>query len=394
MLAYVASAELPQSVVNLGRDFAQGVADCRATYAATTNQMPMKYMRDLAALQSKFQEAGDLDSLLAVKREAERFRRAKAAEPDPFEPVPEMSPDDIVASPTELRKLQEQYVVGFTDAFQAMKTGIADLGEKYKNQIKAAQTSLTKAGLIDEAVEVRQEAERVARLLNAGELEKLLEGHVPSPAAAPGVKRPATTSYGEGDDASVRASSSPASAWRYRGSFPFSRDLRPKYFAPDVPDEIKGSFSKAKGIATLTGKCHIPSMQVDNTLCSWNGRAFVWDVTDIANLTADFRFRSRTLSAGDDSGPQVEMAVFLLTEGGGAKFVKSLSFPMQRAEEIARIARESPKYQRYVISWPRGQKSSVFEVPEGAKLRVMAGVVLHNAGENCEMSFQIEAHAE
>lgn len=392
-MALQARAELPQSVIGYGRDFAQGVSACRAAYVATTNQLPAKYMKDLAALHAKFQEAGDLDSLLAVKNEAERFCKAKAAEPDPFEPVPEMTPDDIVASPAELRKLQEQYLVGFTDAFQTMKTSLSDLGERYKTQIKAAQASLTKGGRIDEAIEVKQAVERVTSLLDAGEIDKLLEG---LGSAAPTPQSPKREQPAVEDDGALlpRTASSPAALWKYRGSFPFSRDLRPKYFSPDVPDEIKGSFSKARGIATLIGQCHVPAMQVDNTLCSWNGRAFVWDVADDSMLPANFRFRSRTLSAGDDRGPQVEIAVFQEAEGGGAKILKSLSFPMQRAEEIAKIMRESPKSRRYAITWLRGQKSSAFEVQEGAKLRVMVGAVLHNVGESCEMSFQIEQPSE
>lgn len=391
---FAARAELPQSVIGYGRDFAQGVAACRAAYVATTNQLPMKYMKDLAALHARFQEAGDLDSLLAVKNEAERFRKAKLAEPDPFEPVPEMTPDDIVASPPELRKLQEQYLVGFTDAFQSMKAGLVDIGERYKAQIKAAQASLTKAGLIEEAIEVRQEVERITTLLDAGEIDRLLE-KLGTP-AAPSPQPPKREQAAAEDDEAIftKTAASPAAIWKYRGSLPFSRDLRPKYFAPDVPDEIKGSFSKARGIATLIGQCHVPARQVDNTLCSWNGRAFVWDVADDSALPADFRFRSRTISSGDDCGPHVEIAVFQEADGGGARFLKSLSFPMQRAEEIAKITREAPKSRRYTISWARGQRSSTFEVQEGAKLRLMVGAVLHNAGETCEMSFQIEQPSE
>lgn len=385
------AAELPQAVVNYGREFAQGVASCRAAYVSATNQLPAKYLKDLEALQKQFQEAGDLDSLLVVKRESQRFAKARMAEPDPFEPVPEMMPDDIVASPQELRRLQEQYVIGFTEALEAMKTGIAERGEKYKTQFKAAQASLTKAGLIEEAIEVRNEADRVAAIIDSGRIDELLDKQIMAAATAAlagNAQEGVATEASKTDEKQV---DSPAARWKYRGSHPFSRDLKPRYFAPDVPDEIKVLYSKAKSAARLTGRCTVSAAQVDDVLCSWNGRALLWDVADIDSLPADLRLRSRTLSSGDDRGPHVEIAVFLALESGGVKFLKALSVPMQRAEEIAKIRRESPKSRRFAISWPRAQKSAVFEIPEGGKVRLLIGSVLHNVGETCDMSILIES---
>ena len=140
--AVAAYAQLPAAVVNYGREFAKDVAGFRAVYAATTNRIPVKYKRDLEAMQTRFQEAGDLDGLLAVKKEIERYRKIKADETDPFEPVPEMTADVIVNAPLELRKLQEQYVASFTDAAATLKSSISERGEKYRAQIKSMQTAL------------------------------------------------------------------------------------------------------------------------------------------------------------------------------------------------------------------------------------------------------------
>ena len=88
-------------------------------------------------MQATFQKAGDLDGLLAVKKEIERYRKVKTDDADPFEAVPEMTADVIVDAPPELRKLQEQYVASFTDAAATLKKNIADRGDKYRTQIKA-----------------------------------------------------------------------------------------------------------------------------------------------------------------------------------------------------------------------------------------------------------------
>ena len=44
---------------------------------------------------------------------------------------------------------------------------------------------------------------------------------------------------------------------------------------------------------------------------------------------------------------------------------------------------------RFSLYWPLGSKSAVFEVPAGAKLRVLIGAVLNNPGETCDLSFQL-----
>ena len=77
MLAPAVFGQLPAAVAAYGREFAKDVRFCQAAYAAATNRIPGKYVRDLESLQSKFQEAGNLDGLLAVKNEIARYKKAK-----------------------------------------------------------------------------------------------------------------------------------------------------------------------------------------------------------------------------------------------------------------------------------------------------------------------------
>ena len=374
--------QLPPSVVNFGREFARDVAACQATYTATTNRIPGKYMRDLEVLRVKYQEAGDLDSLLAVKNEITRYKKAKSEEPDPFEAVPEMTADVIVGKPAELRQLQEQYVTSFTDAAAKLKKEVSERGEKYRNNIKAAQAALTRAGKIEEAIAVRDEGERVARILDSGDISELLgqQGAVePRPAQTDGAKPGSQTRPAGGK-------SQPASPikWTYRGNHPFSRDL-PKYFAPDVPNEMSAFYNPSKANGSFLGRCSIAAAQVGDVLCSWNGRAFLWDVPNADALAMDIRIKSKTLSGRADRGPQLELAVL----ANGVK-VKSMSVPICKAEDIVKVVRNASNANLFALYWPLGSKSETFEVPAGARLNVLIGAVLHNPGEECDLSFQLE----
>ena len=386
--APIAWGQLPASVAAYGREFAKEFLGIQATYALATNRIPAKYARDLEALQAKFQEAGDLDALLAVKKEVERYRKAKAEETDPFETVPEMPADAIVAEPAELRQLQERYVESFTAAASDFKKGVSDCGDRLRAQIKAAETALTKAGKIEEAIAMRNAGDRVAEILESGDFSALIGAAGAAAAQQAASDRPRAGSNTPAS--SVRKPATPSEQtgktvrWRFRATRAFSRDL-PRYFAPDVPNELTADYSASKFTYTLSGKCTIAAAQVGDVLCSWNGRAFLWDVAGADDLAADIRIKSRTLSGGADRGPQFEVAVL----ANGIR-VKSLSIPVCKAEDLVRIVRDASNGNRFSLYWPLGSKSAVFEVPSGAKLNVLIGAVLHNPGETCDLSFQLD----
>ncbi len=374
--------QLPAAVINYGREFARDVAGYQIAYTAATNRIPGKYVRDLESLCAKYQKAGDLDSLLAAKKETERYKKAKAAEADPFETVPEMTDDVIVEAPAELKQLQEQYVASFMDAAAKLKKDVSERGERYRNQIKAAQAALTRDGKIEEAIAVRDEGDRVAKILDSGDISELL-GQQGAPRPQP---PSAARSKQETQPRPTGVKVQPASPvkWTYRGNHPFSRDL-PKYFAPDVPNEMTGFYNPAKANGNFSGRCSIAAAQVGDVLCSWNGRAFLWDVPNVDALSMDIRLKSRTLSGRADRGPYLELAVL----ANGIK-VKSLSVPVSKTEDIVKIVRNASNGNRFALYWPLGSRSETFEVPTDARLNVLIGAVLHNPGEECDLSFQLE----
>ncbi len=369
--------QLPASVVSYGRDFAKEVLGYQAAYTTATNRIPAKYMRDLEALQAKFQEAGDLDALLAVKKEIGRYKQVKTEEADPFEAVPEMTADAIVAAPAELRQLQEQYVESFTKAAADLKKGIAESGERLRGQIKAAQTALTKAGKIEEAIAMRDAGDKVAKILDSGDFSQLI-GPLAAAAQAGVVNQDSSSSR-------KTPKGMPAGKWRYIGTKAFSRDL-PRYFAPDVPNELTADYNPAKSIYSLSGKCRVAAAQVGDVLCSWNGRAFIWAVPSADVLATDIRVTAKSFSTGADAGPHLEVAVL----GNGVK-LKSISVPITRADEVIRIMRNPASANSFALFWPRAGMSKVFEIQPGMRLNVLIGAVLHNPAETCDLSFQLDS---
>ena len=107
-------------------------------------------------------------------------------------------------------------------------------------------------------------------------------------------------------------------------------------------------------------------------------------MANVDDLAADIRVKTRTLSNGADRGPQLELAVL----ANNVK-IKSLSVQLCKADDIVRIVRDASNGNRFSLYWPLGSKSAVFEVPTGAKLRVLIGAVLNNPGETCDLSFQL-----
>ncbi len=98
-----------------------------------------RYQEDLDALAKSYQAQGDLDNLLAVKSEQERF--SKSAKID----LP-----DIVRTPQKLRELQEKYRESFSKTARSVaRQHVADLEE--------LKRTLTVDGKLDEAIAVQSQ---------------------------------------------------------------------------------------------------------------------------------------------------------------------------------------------------------------------------------------------
>jgi len=382
LLSGMVSAQLPQRVVEYGHTFAKSVQERHVKYIAETNGIPQRYLNDLKALQGKFQQAGDLDGLLAVQREVKRYNTARSAEPDPFEKLPEMTAEDIVAQPDELRKLQTQYVESFSNAEKRLNDFFNEGAEKYLAFIENEQKALTRAGKIDDAIAVRNIGAKLSESIESGALFANILSGVKTPATSdsPAPSEPPSGSMSTEEPVAPSGWQN----WQFHGAQSFSRDL-PRFLSPDIPGEITAQFRKAEGKGFFVGQKTSQGIQVGSVLCTWIGKAFVWEVESLDDLAANILITSEKLSSRSEKGPHLQLAI--LVDGKKAAL---LNVPLQRREEAIRIVRDSNNPNRFALFWPYGRISEKVEFSPGTKVMVLLGVSLNNPGESCSTIIQFK----
>jgi hypothetical protein len=110
-----------------------------------------RHAQMLSDLEMRFQLAGDLKPLLAVREERRRF------EADPA--VTSIAP---VSAPEALGALQTQYIERYKQIQLGSARRVLDLSVQYRRRLDALQKELTREGRIEEALKVLHEAESVA----------------------------------------------------------------------------------------------------------------------------------------------------------------------------------------------------------------------------------------
>lgn len=190
-----ASAAQKNDLAVLRASFEGSLTKILAEHKARVQAVPETYVAGLKALMESRQKAGDLDSLLRVRSEFERFEREQS--------VPEASRAD--ASP-EVKALQEQYLKGGVAAGAEKRGLILALADRYVAQLNERVRSSTQAGDIDGALAYRGEIERAQALPEVAAAEFDRAADVPAgvgvaaPAPPPGAgdKCPACAGGGKG----------------------------------------------------------------------------------------------------------------------------------------------------------------------------------------------------
>ena len=108
------------------------------------------YVKELQKIQQSLQKAGDLDGLNAAKGELERF---KAEQTVPDNPDPSL--------PADVQQLQTLYKKSLAAIELDKSRKIVSAAKQYVERLNALQTRLTKAGRLDDAMEVNAEIKRV-----------------------------------------------------------------------------------------------------------------------------------------------------------------------------------------------------------------------------------------
>ncbi len=384
LYAQAQTARHPPEMAEMARVFRMRTRELSAQYETAIKALPPQYQRDIQALHDLFRNKGDLDGVLATDRETKRFAAAFEGERDPFELTPEMPPEAIVAAPAELRQLQEQYVARFKEAAALRLREIRDLAGKYLAALQKIQGDLTRAGRIQDAIIVKQESERLQKVIGEDGLVQLAEQMAIE--LLPG---------GNGGAAETSASNAPPervpvygsvpnwARWKFAGSGRFGRE-RTQYAHPDLPDELDVTFSDRTGRGRFWGRCQVGSQQVGVMLSRWFGKALVWQVPDTGTLTATFVLTSREISAGEDHGPCAQLAIL-----ANNTLLRAINVNLYERETALRVVKD-PKSERCALLWPRGKITETFELPANSAISVLLGVTVRNPGELCDTTLSLQ----
>jgi hypothetical protein len=130
--------------------YSKAIQKVEGDSASAAQSLPASYVNELQKLQQSTQKAGDLDGLTAANHELERFKTEQT--------VPDQ-PD--ASAPDALKKLQTQYKTAVAKNDLEKSKKIVSITKQYLENLTALQTSLTKSGNLNEALNVNAEIKRV-----------------------------------------------------------------------------------------------------------------------------------------------------------------------------------------------------------------------------------------
>jgi len=142
-----------QAVPALKASFEKNLQTIITSYEGAAKNWTGSYIAALKTLQIKLQKAGDFDGWTAVEKELVRVNADPDAEPGI--PADAISPGDaILALQTKFRDVPSQLALDKNQKIVA-------LSQRYIASLTALQTTLTKQGLMEEALVVNAEIKRV-----------------------------------------------------------------------------------------------------------------------------------------------------------------------------------------------------------------------------------------
>jgi len=123
----------------------------KAADVAVTN-LQSQYVQSLIALQKSFQEQGQLEPLLIIRKEQTRFIF-----------TPKIEEAHLSADVPELKTVQVNYRKAVEGLPVKKARDTISLADQYKKALTGLQEKLTKAGNLDAAIEVKTEAEGIEK---------------------------------------------------------------------------------------------------------------------------------------------------------------------------------------------------------------------------------------
>lgn len=120
-------------------------------YANSITNLATKYTQALEKSAAELQKKGDLDGLLAMKKEIARFKSVGK--------VPESSPAD---APATVKNYQKIYREASAEAVATRHESVTKLTASYQTHLESLQKKLTQEGKIEEAILIKKEADALS----------------------------------------------------------------------------------------------------------------------------------------------------------------------------------------------------------------------------------------
>ena len=171
LLLATSTLAIAADLASLKSEYAQLQQKANATYDAATQNSLLLYSNTLATAETQLKKEGNLESLLAVRKEKERFGISGDIQKPALADLPQI--------------VQQAQAAHFSRIEQAEKTrdkNLAIIAKQYLTQLETLKKQLTSQDKIDDALQVQAEMKAVESALS------LVPAPVASPANADNVK--------------------------------------------------------------------------------------------------------------------------------------------------------------------------------------------------------------
>ena len=409
------SADLPAEAATLCAAYQAELVKLAGDRDAALLPIAEQYILELKRLSTRMKTAKDTAGMDAVRKEAGRFMKALEAEPDPFETVPELTKEDIVAAPDALRLIQEAYAGRRAANDFARDEKVTALAETCAKGLDALQNRYAADEKPADAAAARKEATRLrvamqrkdfaTRALQEAGVKPRLMPPVPDPAA---IQEKAETAQASGGTRNLAANAinelqpviqaflmkpfeydkdwpPEVTKWVYENTGNYSHDFT-LYRQPGQPDEL-GIFAYPKTMrAYVRGTIKSGTVNFDNKALTWMGKAMSWKLKDSRDLVCQVVFRTKRPALSEAGGPAACVAVYSIAEGD--RLIASMSVPMVGEETSIRMAKHY-SYNRMNIVWEGSKRKRGFTIPDHTPMRVVVGIAGFAAGEEIDATIEI-----
>ncbi|MBP5322145.1 MAG: hypothetical protein J6334_14310 [Kiritimatiellae bacterium] len=413
-LAWGVWAQKPEGLTTYERVFQTELKKIADQYNETLPDLAGDYVLELREVMGRLKKAGDETGAAAAKREAARYLEALKAEPDPFETVPELLKESVVAKPDLLRLAQEDYIGRRTAKELLRNEAVVTLAKQYVANLNKLAGQLAEAGKEPDAEAARKASRRVqvamqrtdfaARALKDAGLACLA---MPPPPDLTALKARTATPVKKTQDldaATLLTDLPPAiqaflmkpmtydpewppevAKWKFEGKGNYAHDFS-LYGKGGIPNEL-GIYAHPKNMrAYVTGTITGTARGYQGKNLEWVGKAAAWKLEDSRALVCRVIFRTRKPSTGETAGPAACVAVYNLMDKENP--IASLTAPMVKEETVLYMAKHY-SYNRLNIKWEGSKRKRGFTIPDHTPLRVVAGVVGHQRGEEITATIEI-----